>query len=162
MQQRDFSQGELLAWCRFLTITLLGSALSYAREREGSVDGLLEEMTRRLSDVFETRSGGGVEAAMLGLLLNVEAVGGEIGGRAIGPESGEVLVSSLPGERIPRDLLEQFDVALSQEDLLAIGGTTRDELNRLFDLFGAVAALEGFEYLRDDEGDEQRLRLRVW
>lgn len=161
-EQRDFTPRELLVWCRFLSLNLVGAAMVYVREREGSVDGLIEDMSKRLGDALSGMCGGGVETAMLGLLLNVEALGGEIRSRSLSPESGEIVVDRLPGQRILADLEDRFEVALSQEDLLSISGVAPEELNRLFDLFGAIAAGTQLEFQRDDVGEEQRLTLRVW
>ncbi len=162
LEQRPYSPNELLAWCRLLTLSLAGSALSYAKERDGNVDGLVDWWSERLSGFSMGVPGGGVESALLGLLLNVEAIGGDITSRSVNPEGAEVVVKSLPGEHVPEELDYRFEVALSEEDLLSIIGVTRDELNRLLDVFGAAAAGTGFEYGRSSEGDAEHLTLRVW
>jgi hypothetical protein len=166
IEQRDFTPQELLVWCRFLSLNMVGAAMAYVREQEGAVDGLIEAMSSRLGSALSGMSGGGVEPAMLGLLLNVEALGSEVRSRSISPESGEIAVDSLPGQRLIADLEDRFEVALSQVELLSISGVERDELNRLFDLFGAIAAGGQLEFQRDEDsaatGTEQRLTLRVW
>lgn len=162
LEQRPYSPNELLAWCRLLTLSLAGSALSYAKEREGDVDGLVEWWSERLSRFSMGVPGGGVESALLGLLLNVEAIGGQITSRAVNPEGAEVVVKSLPGDHVPEELDYRFEVSQSEEDLLAVMGVSREDLNRLLDVFGAAAAGTRFEYGRSSEGDEERLTLRVW
>ena len=162
LQQRPYSAQELLAWCRLLTLSLAGAALSYTKEREGAVDGLTEYWSERLGGLSMGVPGGGVESALLGLLLNVESIGGEITSRAMNPEGAEVVVKSLPGERVCGDIEDRFEVALSDDDLLAGAGVTREELNQLLDVFGTAAAGSEFEYRRETEDDTQRLILRVW
>ncbi len=162
LQQRPYSPNELLAWCRLLTLSLAGSALSYAKERDGDVEGLIQCWSERLSRFSLGVPGGGVESALLGLLLNVEAIGGQITSRAVNPEGAEVVVKSLPGQHVPEELDYRFEVTQSEEDLLAVMGVSREELNRLLDVFGAAAAGAGFEYARSTEGDVQHLTLRVW
>ncbi len=162
LQQRPYSANELLAWCRLLALSLSGSAMAYVKEREGSVDGLVDFWSERLAGLSMEVPGGGVEAALLGLLLNVEAIGGEISSRGVNPEGAEVVVSRLPGEQIRSELEDQFEVSLASEDLLAALGVTRDELNRLLDVFGHAAAKATFEYQRETKEESERLNLRVW
>ncbi len=162
LQQRPYSPNELLAWCRLLSMSLIGTAISYTREREGSIDGLMQAWTDLLGGLSTGVAGGGVESALLGLLLNVEAIGGEITSRAVNPEGAEVEVKSLPGERISDEIEHRFEVLLREEDLLAATGVTREELNRLLDVFGKAAAGTGFEYDREGEDGKERLTLRVW
>jgi hypothetical protein len=105
---------------------------------------------------------GSVEAAMLGLLLNVEAVGGRIESRAVNPEGAEVVTTNLPGDALMQDLEHRFEVALRPDDLLAGLGVSQEELNQLLDIFGRAAATDASEFVREEEGDAQTLALRVW
>lgn len=162
LQQRPYTPHELLAWCRLLAVSLAGSAMAYAREREGSCDGLLEFWRERLAGLSLDAPGDRIEPALLGLQLNLEAIGGKITSRAVNPEGAELVVSSLPGERLMQDLEDRFEVSLAEADLLAGLGVTSEELNRLLDVFGHAAARASFEYQRESEGDTQRLNLRVW
>lgn len=162
LQQRPYSAQELLAWNRLLALSLAAAAMSYTREREGTIDGLTGYWSERLAGLSMGLPGGGVESALLGLLLNVEAIGAELTSRAVNPEGAEVVVKSLPGERVCSDIEDRFEVALSDNDLLAVAGVTREELNQLLDVFGAAAAGSEFEYRRETEDDTHRLILRVW
>jgi hypothetical protein len=162
LQQRPFSPNELLAWCRLMALSLAGSAMAYAKDRDGSVDGLVQFWSERLAGLSMGVPGGGVESALLGLLLNVEALGGEITSRSVNPEGAEVVVKSLPGERVVDEVEHRFEVALTEEDLLTVAGVTREELNHLLDVFGTAAAGAGFEFLRAEEDGNQHLTMRVW
>ncbi len=136
--------------------------MSYTRDREGSVDGLTQFWSERLAGLSMGVPGGGVESALLGLLLNVESIGGEVISRAVNPEGAEIVVKSLPGQRIRDEVEHRFEVILRDEELLAAAGLTREELNRVLDVFGSAAAGSDFEYSRETENDTQRLSLRVW
>ncbi len=136
--------------------------MAYVKDREGSVDGLVDFWSERLAGLSMEAPGGGVEAALLGLLLNVEAIGGQIGSRAVNPEGAEILVQSLPGERVSDDIEDRFEVSLTGEDLLAVLGITREELNRLLDVFGYAAAKGNFEFRHESDDGAERLNLRVW
>jgi hypothetical protein len=162
LQQRPYSASELLAWCRLLALGLAGSAMAYVREREGSIDGLIDFWSERLAGLSMEIPGGGVEQVLLGLLLNVEAIGAEITSRSVNPEGGEVEVGSLPGVRVRQGIEDQFEVSLSDEEILAAFGMTREEMNRLLDVFGRAAAKSSFEYLRQEEDGTQQLKLRAW
>lgn len=162
LQQRPYTPNELLTWCRLLCLSLTGAALAYTREREGTVDGLVDYLSERIPGMGLGAGFGSVEAAMLGLLLNVEAVGGRIESRSVNPEGAEVVTTSLPGQALMQELEDRFEVALSPDDLLAGLGVGQDELNQLLDIFGRAAATDAFEFTREEESDEQRLALRVW
>jgi len=162
LQQRPYTPDELLTWCRLLCLSLTGAALAYTREREGSVDGLVNYLSERIPGMAMGAGFGSVEAAMLGLLLNVEAVGGRIESRAVNPEGAEIVTTNLPGDALIQALEDRFEVALSPNDLLSGLGISQVELNRLLDIFGRAAATDAFEFVREDEGDEQKLALRVW
>ncbi|HEX3723828.1 MAG TPA: hypothetical protein VHV31_13630 [Nitrolancea sp.] len=162
LEQRPYTPNELLTWCRLLCLSLAGAAMVYTREREGTIDGLVAYMSERIPGIGLGAGFGSVEAAMLGLLLNVEAIGGRIESRAVNPEGAELVTASLPGERLMTDLEDRFEVALSEEDLLQGLGVSRRDLDQLLDVFGRAAATTDFEYSREEEGDAQRLSLRVW
>jgi hypothetical protein len=162
LQQRPYTPDELLTWCRLLCLSLTGAALAYTREREGSVDGLVNYLSERIPGMAMGAGFGSVEAAMLGLLLNVEAVGGRIESRAVNPEGAEIVTTNLPGDALIQALEDRFEVALSPNDLLSGLGISQVELNRLLDIFGRAAATDAFEFVREEEGDEQKLALRVW
>lgn len=162
IEPRPYTPQELLAWCRLLTLTLTGAAMTYAREQEGSIDGFVELASQRLSSLLGGASVGAIEPAMLGLLLNSEAVGGEILSRAVNPEEAEAVVADLPGQRVSTDLEDRFEVSITPEQILEAAGVSQDDLNRLFDIFGAVAASQGFEFAREETAEGQRLLLRVW
>ncbi|HET7037538.1 MAG TPA: hypothetical protein VFI42_17770 [Thermomicrobiaceae bacterium] len=157
IEPRRYTTEELLAWCRFAALTLLGSALAYTREREGTLDSLIDFISQRLSDVY----GGtlGVEPAMLGLLLNVQALGGELRSTMMNPAEGEAVVSNLPGEQVAAAVAELFDVAVTAEDMLALCGISQADLNRLYDIFGQAAAGAGLVYAREPLDGDQRLTL---
>ena len=162
LQQRPYTPDELLTWCRLLCLSLTGAALAYTREREGSVDGLVNYLSERIPGMAMGAGFGSVEAAMLGLLLNVEAVGGRIESRAVNPEGAEIVTTNLPGDALIQALEDRFEIALSPNDLLSGLGISQVELNRLLDIFGRAAATDAFEFVREEEGDEQKLALRVW
>ena len=162
LEHRPYTPEELLTWCRLLCLSLVGSAMSYTREREGTIDGLVAHLSERIPGIGMGDAFGSVEAAMLGLLLNVEAIGGRIDSRAVNPEGAELVTTSLPGERLMADLADRFDVALSEEDFLEGLGVSQKDLNQLLDIFGRAAATTAFEFVRDEEDIRQRLALRVW
>lgn len=159
IEPRNYTSEEMLAWCRFSALTLLGSALAYTRLREGTLDSLIDFVGQRLSDVY----GGalGLEPAMLGLLLNVQALGGELRSSMINPAEGEAVVSNLPGEQVAAAVAELFDVAVTSADLLALCDISQAELNRLYDIFGQAAAGAGLDYAREPLDGDQRLTLRA-
>jgi len=162
-EPREYTVAELLTWARFAALTLVGVALSYARERDGSVDRFIDFASARLSERWGAPAGGGVEAAMLGFLLNAEALGADVRGRAMNPEEAEAVLSDLPGERVMRDLDDRFEVLLSTEDLLEAAGVSREEMNRVYDVLGAAAAAAGFEYRREtDAAGGQQIVLQAW
>ena len=99
---------------------------------------------------------------MLGLLLNVEAIGGQIESRAVNAEGAELVTTSLPGQRLMVELDDRFEVALSEENLLEGLGVSQKDLNQLLDIFGRAAATTAFEFVREEEDDAQKLALRVW
>jgi hypothetical protein len=162
LQQRPYTPNELLTWCRLLCLSLTGAALAYTREREGSVAGLVDYLSERIPGMALGAGFGSVEAAMLGLLLNVEAIGGRIESRAVNPEGAEVVTPNLPGDALMQDLEDRFEVALNPDDLLAGLGVSQEELNQLLDVFGRAAATTAFEFVREEEGGAQKLALRVW
>jgi hypothetical protein len=162
LEHRPYTPHELLTWCRLLCLSLAGSAMAYTREREGTIDGLVAFMSERIPGIGMGDAFGSVEAAMLGLLLNVEAVGGRIDSRAVNPEGAELVTTSLPGERLMADLEDRFEVALSEENLLKGLGVSQKGLNQLLDIFGRAAATTAFEFVREEEDELQRLALRVW
>lgn len=159
IEPRRYNTEELLAWCRFAAMTLLGSMLAYTREREGTLDPLIDFIGNRLSDVY----GGalGVEPAMLGLLLNVQALGAELRSSMLNPAEGEAVVSNLPSEAEAAAVEDLFDVAVTAEDILALCDVSQEEMNRLLDIFGAAAAGAGLAYQREPLDDDQRLTLRA-
>lgn len=162
-ERREYTPAELLAWARFAGLTLVGVALSYARERDGSVDPFVDFAAARLAEHWGAPEGGGVEAAVLGFLLNTEALGAEVGSRAMNPEEAEVVLSDLPGERVMRDLDERFEVQLTAKDLLEAAGVSQEEMNRVYDVLGAAAAAAGLEYRREPAtSGGQRIMLQAW
>ena len=162
LERRDFTPQELLAWNRFLSLVLLGSALAFIREREGSLDEFVGFAAGRLGTLWSGIAGGGTEPALLALLLNVQAAGADLRADTVNPEEGEVVVSDLPGDTLYAELEDRFEVVLRPDDLLALAGVSQEELNRLLDVFGAAVGGGDFEYRRQPEGDGQRLTLRRW
>lgn len=162
VEQRPYSAEELLAWSRLLGMVLAGSALAYVKEREGTVDELLQWWEEKLGVLATGTRGGGVENALLGLLLNLEAIGAEIRSKAVNAEGAEVAVLSLPGRKIGAEVEDHFEVEVRQDQLLELMGIGHDELDRMLDVFGAAAAGVAFEYVREQEGDTQLLKVRVW
>lgn len=162
-EPRPYTARELLAWSRFAALTLFGVAMDYARERAGSTEALIAFAQARLAETWSGLNPGSVEGAMLSLLLNAEALGAEVRSRAMNPEEAEAIVTNLPGEQVSRDLEHEFDVAITPEEILSMAGVSQEELNQLYDVFGAVAAASGLEYRREPEGaDAQRIVLRAW
>jgi hypothetical protein len=163
LEQRPYTPNELLTWCRLLCLSLAGSAMAYTREREGTIDGLVAFMSERIPGMAMGAGFGSVEAAILGLLLNVEAIGGQIASRAVNPEGAELVTTSVPGEQLMQELEDRFEVVLSEENLLEGIGVSRRDLDQLLDVFGRAAATSAFEFVREEEeGGPQRLALRVW
>ncbi|HET9014481.1 MAG TPA: hypothetical protein VFN57_02720 [Thermomicrobiaceae bacterium] len=163
MEPRKYSPAELLAWSRLAGLTLVGLALAYARERDGSVDEFVDFASARLAESWGAPAGGGVEVALLGLLLNAEALGADVLSRAMNPEEAEAVLSDLPGERVVRDLDDRFEVQLTAEDVLAAAGVNQAEMNRVYDMIGAAAAAAGVEYRREPAAAVgQRIVLRTW
>lgn len=162
LEQRPYSASELLAWSRLLSLILAGSALAYVTQGEGSGEGLITWWKEKLGVLATGTRGGGVENALLGLLLNLEVIGAEIQSRAVNAEGAEVAVTGLPGEKIGEEVEHGFEVEVSQEELLEVVGLRRDELQQILDVFGAAAAGADFEYVREKEGATQLLKLRVW
>lgn len=161
-EPREFSTSELLVWNRFLSQTLLGLALAWARERDGSAEGFVQFARGRLEQVWEGMGAGGVEAATLALQLNAEAFGGRSQTHAANPESGEVIVSDLPGEQLCEELEYHFDIEVTPEALLEIAGVSQSEMNHLYDLLAAVVDGAGYGYQREDHGEgQQRLIVRA-
>lgn len=161
-EPRDYTPRELQIWGRFTSLTLLGLALAWVRERDGSLDDFIGFAGGRLAASWEGMGAGGIEAATLALLLNVQSLGAEVSSRAMNPEEGEIVASNLPSATLCRELEEYFEVEAEPEELLAIAGVTQEEINRLFDIFGAVPAAAGFDYQREtDQSGQQRLMLRA-
>lgn len=161
-EPREFTTSELLTWNRFLSQTLLGLALAWARERDGSVDGFVQFARGHLEQVWEGMGAGGVEAATLALQLNAEAFAGQSHSHAVNPESGEVIVDDLPGERLCQELEYHFDIDVTPEALREVAGLNQEEMNRLYDLLAAVVDGAGYGYQREDhEGGRQRLIVRA-
>lgn len=163
-EPRAYTTAELLDWCRFSALTLLGLALAYARERDGSVDGFVSFAASKLEASGGTLGAGGVEAAALGLALSVEALGAEVRSRSMTAEQADLTISDLPSERLCQDLEDRFEVQITPEEMLALAGVTREEMSRVYDILGAAAAAGGVEFQREAAEDDagQRLTLRAW
>jgi hypothetical protein len=162
MEHREFNERELLAWCRFVSATLLGIALAYARDRGGGIDDFVDYARAQTSQAWEGLGGRGVEPAALGLLLNVDALGGDVHSRQVSPESGEIVTGSLPGQRVSDGLADRFEVDLSPDQIRALAGVSEDELNRVLDILAGIADAAGVEYERASGEDGQRIVLRAW
>jgi hypothetical protein len=162
MEHRNFNDRELLTWNRFLVSVLLGIAVAYGRERGGGVDDFVEFASARLAQAWEGLGGRGVEPAALGLLLNIESLGGDVQSRQAGPESAEIVTGSLPGQVVSNGLSEWFEVNLSSAQIRALAGVTEDEMNGLLDVLAGVADAAGVEAQREPEGNAQRITLRAW
>lgn len=159
LERREYTVPELLAWCRFTSMLLLGSALAYTREREGTVDQLIDFAGQRLSALYSGTLG--VESAMLGLRLSLEALGAEVRTSSQNPEEGEIVAGNLPSERLTGSLSEHFDLDVRPADILALCGLGQDDLNRLYDLLGTAAAGPSLAYEREPLDGDQRLTLRA-
>ena len=162
LEQRPYSAEELLAWSRLLIVMLAGTALTYVKEHEGSVDGLIAFWDEKLEVLLSGTHSGGVENALLGLLLNMEAIGADIKSTVANAEGAEIAVGSLPGKKIGEGIEHHFEVEVSEGELLELIGTTREDLNKLLDCFGAATGGMNLEFMREGEGDTQLLKLRVW
>jgi len=161
-EPREFTTSELLTWNRFLSQTLLGLALAWARERDGSADGFVHFARGRLGQVWEGMGAGGVEAATLALQLNAEAFAGKSHSHAVNPESGEVIVDDLPSGSLCEELEYHFDIDVTPEVLREVAGVSQAEMNRLYDLLAAVVDGAGYGYQREDRGEgKQRLIVRA-
>lgn len=158
-EHRDYTADELLTWCRFETLLLLGSLLAYTGQREGRLEHALDFLAQRLGDVFSGSQG--VESAMLGLRLNLEALGVEIRSTSVSPEAGELVVGGLPSAPLVEDLEERFEVAVTPDELLGLIGLPREELERLYDLLGSAAAGSRLAYDRAPLEGGWRLTLRA-
>src|SRR5579884_3775862 len=158
-EPRRYTTEELLTWCRFAALTLLGTTLAYTRAREGTLDPLIDFVGQHLSEVYGGTAG--VEPAMLGLLLNVEAIGAELRSSVMNAAEGEVIVGNLPGDQLAESVADLFDVAITAEDILALCDVSEEELNRLLDIFGAAAAGPNLVYQREELDGSQRLTLRA-
>lgn len=162
LEPRAYTPAELLAWCRFTSLALLGTALGYVREREGTTDGFLEHAATQLGQLWGSMGASGVEATTLSLLLTVEALGADIRSRAMNPEEGEVVVSDLPGAGLVESLADHFDIEITPEELPALAGVSVEELNKLYDLLGAAMTAGAFDFEREPgEPDGQRLLIRA-
>lgn len=161
LEPRPHTAEELLAWCRLTGLTLAGLALAYLREREGSADGFVAYAAARLGETWGAMGTPGVEASTLLLQLSAEALGGDVRSRAMTAEEGEVVVSDLPGEGLCEALEDRFDMTVTVDDILAVAGVSREEMNRLYDVLGGIVAGAGYAYEREREGTDQRLTVRA-
>jgi hypothetical protein len=159
LEYRDYTRGELLTWCRFSSLALLGSLLAYTAEREGTLDNALDFVARRLGDLFAGSMG--VEAAMLGLRLSLDALGAEVRSVMVNPEEGELIVGNLPSAGLVERLGDDFEISATPEEILALLGLSQEQLNRLYDLLGQAAAGDRLGYEREEVAGGQRLTLRA-
>jgi hypothetical protein len=158
MSDYKYNERDHLAWSRFMLINLAAIAI------ESNSDGSFAEKARaRLCHVWQGLGAQGVEGAMLSMILTLESIGCTIYSVQTSPESGEIIVDSLPGQPLLDGLEDRFDIRMSAADWGSALDTDEKSLEQLYDIFGAIADAAGVEYAREVTGDgHTRLILRAW
>ena len=154
-----FSERDHLAWSRFMLCSVLLAGIARAGDR----DRFITELREQLSPAWVGLGAQGVEGAMLSMTLTLEAIGADIVSTQTSPENSEIVVRSLPGERLLAGLEDRFDIRMHRDEWFRMFGGDVEAADLIYDILGAIADGADVEYLRErtDEGDI-RLVVRAW